>query len=281
MTISKADLEVIQTVFGKTAEEISGALSSTEEVPLGLKLAGKVYKPEEVETLKTDNQNIGIEIGYKKVAKAADIKLDAGDKDPVIIAGKLKAGIEGIMEAKYKGQTPSDELKAAQEAKLTAENKYKVLLGTHDGLKEELTAARQEKETLLTEYTVKERDNNILSHFPKEMKMDRADGLLIVKNLLTTKVVDGVEQHSFNGRVVTDKLGNPAPLKDAVAEVVETKGWIKGFGKADGDNKPPSGTLPSNLSNDEAMKYIVKQGKEPMSTEGSQMMLELTKDFKD
>ena len=281
MTIAKADLEIIQTVFGKTAEEISGALSSTEEVPLGLKLAGKVYKPEEVETLKTDNQNIGIEIGYKKVAKAAEVKLEAGDKDPVIIAGKLKAGIETIMEAKYKGQTPSDELKAAQEGKVTAENKYNVLLGTHDGLKEELVTAKQEKETLLTEYTVKERDNNILSHFPKEMKMDRADGLLIVKNLLTTKVVDGVDQHSFNGKVVTDKLGNPAPLKDAVAEVVETKGWIKGFGKADGDNKPPSGTMPTNLSDDDAVAYIAKQGKEPMSTEGSLMMLELTKDFKD
>ncbi len=71
MSLTKADLKTIQTVFGKTAEEISGALSSDNEVSLDLKLPGKVYKPDEIETLKTDNQDIGIQIGYKKVAKSS------------------------------------------------------------------------------------------------------------------------------------------------------------------------------------------------------------------
>lgn len=281
MTIAKADREIIQTVFGKTAEELSGALSSSEEVPLELKLTGKIYKPDEVEKLKTDNQDIGIEIGYKKVAKAAAVKLEAGEKDPVIIAGKIKTGIETVLEEKYKGQTPSDELKKSQDKTKAAEDKYTVLLGTHEKAQDDLKKAQGDYSTLQVETATKARDNDILSHFPEKMKMDRGDGLLIVKAALETKEVDGVANHKYKGELVTDNLGNPASLKDAVLKVVEDKSWVKGKGKGGEDDKSSAGSMPSNLSDEKAIEYLDKQGIESMSTEGSQMIIKLTKDYKE
>lgn len=278
--LSQSDVQTIQTVFGIKADELSGALSSTEEVSLGLKLPGKIYKPDEIESLKTTNQDAGIEIGYKKVAKAAGIDLDAGEKDPSIIADKLKTGIEKTLEEKYKSANPSEELTKALEAKVAAENKYNVLLGTHDKLKGDYENATKEYQTLQQQISAKERENEILSYFPKEMNMDRADGLLIVKNLLVTEEVDGAKHHKINGELVTDPLGNPASLKDAVSKLVEDKGWVKGKGKGGDDEVGHGPSLPSDLSDDKAMEYLEKKGINPMSTEGSKMMIELTKDFK-
>lgn len=278
---SEADQLVIQTVFGKTAEEISGALSSTEVVPLGLKLSGKIYKPDEIETIKTSNQDIGIEIGYKKVSKAAGLTLEAGEKDPDIIAEKLKTGIETTLAEKYKNQTPPEELANALNAVKTAEDRYNVLLGTHDKMKEDLDLSNNNYIKLQSDIQTKEMENEILSYFPEQMTMDRGDGLLIVKNVLKTDDVDGVKKYSYNGELITDNLGNPAPLKDVVGLIVEDKKWVKGAGTGEGDKKKTGGTMPTNLSDDDAMEYIIKQNKEPMSTEGSQMMVELTKDHKE
>lgn len=278
---SEADQKVIQTVFGKTAEEISGALSSTEVVPLGLKLSGKIYKPDEIETIKTSNQDIGIEIGYKKVSKAAGLTLEAGEKDPDIIAEKLKTGIETTLEDKYKNQTPPEELANALNATKEAENKYKVLLGTHDQLKTDLDESTANYSKLQSDIRTKAMENEILSYFPESMTMDRGDGLLIVKSVLKAEEADGVKKYSYNGELITDNLGDPAPLKDVVGLIVEDKKWVKGKGTGEGDKTKTRGTMPTNLSDDDAMSYIVKQGKEPMSTEGSQMMVELTRDFRE
>lgn len=281
MTIVKADQEIIQTVFGKTAEELSGALSSDKEVPLGLKLPGKIYKPDEIEKLKTANKDIGIEIGYKKVAKASGVKLEAGEKDPEIIAGKLKTGMEKKLEKKYKNPSPSDELKIALEGKKAAENKYDVLLKTHNKTKEDLNEAKEDYKGLEIETASKKRETAILSYFPEKMKQDRADGLLIIKNVLETKIVDDVEHHTYKGELITDNLGNPADLKAAVEKVVEDKKWVKGAGKGGDDDTPPSGSMPDNLDDKKATEYIEKRGIEPMSTEGSQMMIKLTKNHKE
>ncbi|MCK5018801.1 MAG: hypothetical protein KAS32_17190, partial [Candidatus Peribacteraceae bacterium] len=236
-----------------------------------------------VETMKTDNQDIGIEIGYKKVAKASGIKLEAGEKDAKIIADKLKTDVEKTLEEKYKGQSPSDELKKAQKKTIAAEHKYDILLGTHTTLKDELKEAQEEHETLQVEVATEKRDNSILSHFPEKMKQDRGDALLITKSVLVTKKVDGKEQHYINDELVADTLGDPASLKDAVLKIVEDKGWVGGkSGKGDKkDDKSTKGKMPDNLSNDAATEYITKQGIEPMSTEGSQMMIELTENYQE
>ena len=284
MALTKADIETIQTVFGVKPEELSGALSSNDEVSLSLKLPGKVYKPEEVERLKTENQDIGIEIGYKKVAKAAGITLEAGEKDADTISSKLKSGIEKTLEEKYKNPNPSEELTKALQAKKEAEDKYQVLFGTQKKTKEELEAAKTNYSKLQTEIASEKRDNAILSHFPEKLGLDRADALLITKSILTSEVTEEngkeIQKHFVNGNLVTDNLGNPAPLENAVSEVIELKGWMKSSGKGGGDDKPPAGSMPDNLSDEKAMEYIRSQGVEPMSSKGSQMMLELTKNQK-
>jgi hypothetical protein len=279
MALSQVDITTIQTVFGIKPEELSGALSSTEEVSLELKLPGKVYKPDEIETLKTASQDAGIEIGYKKVAKEAKINLEPGDKDPKIIAEKLKVSIETALEEKYKNRTPPEELATALLGKKTAEEKYEVLLNTHNTIKKELDAEKEKYKSLELENISKARDNEILSHFPEKMAQDRGDALLIVKNSLVSEEVDGVVHHKINGELVTDTLGHPATLKDAVNKLVEDKKWVAGSGTGEGDKKKLTGSMPTNLSDEKAMEYIEKQGENPMSTKGSQMMAELTKDF--
>ena len=132
MALSQADLQVIQTVFGKTAEELSGALSSDQEVSLGLRLNGRVISQEEEQKLKTNLTDAGIEIGYKKLAKAAEIDLAEGEKDAAIIAEKIKTNITTSLEEKYKNPKPGEREKEL-EGKLEAEQlKYNKLLETHE-----------------------------------------------------------------------------------------------------------------------------------------------------
>lgn len=276
MAISQDDIQVISTVFGKTLDEISGALKSDNEVSLGLRLNGKIYTPEEIEQKTKANQDAYIEIGYKKIAKEAGLELEAGEKDPKVIVSKLKGNIESVLEDKYKNMTPSDELQKIAQKASEWENKFKALNDTYSQTNSALEEANKRYSQLEKDIKVRERNNKILASFPEKMKMDKSDALLIVNNSLEFEETDGGLIVKRDGRQILNKLGEPESIENAIASFVETKGWTKASGAGGTDRKPDSG-LPNGLSADEAVQFITQKGVDPMSTEGSKMFIELTK----
>lgn len=273
--LSQADLQVIQTVFGKTEEELSGALSSTEEVSLGLKLNGRVLSQDDEKELRNTLTNAGIEIGYKKLAKASGIELSSGEKDATIIADKLKTNIETKLEEKYKNRTPAEELIAEQQKVKEWEKKYDTLKTTYDEAAIEISEWESKYTQKEAEIKEKEVNNFILTTFPSKMEMDKDDARLIVRSKYDFTGEDGVIDKS-TGNIVLDRVGNAEKPENVILSLVESKGWIKGAGMGGDDRNPDRNGLPKGMTDDAAMKYIQEAGKDPMSAEGTDMFVQLT-----
>ena len=285
MKLSQADENVFMTLFGKEVfDKLSGALKSDDgELSLGAKINGRVISQEDETKLKTTLTDAGIEIGYKKLSKAAGIELASGEKDADIIAGKIKTGITATLEEKYKGQTPDDELKASQKKVTDLESAQTKLMTTYEQSKADLEESNKKYSGLQTEMKTASINNTILSVFPDKMKQDKKDALLITTNAFDfsqEREIDGkmtgVTIDRLTNSIVTDPVGKPEKRENVIKAFVETKGWVKGSGMNGKDRGGESG-LPKGMTDDAAMKYIEEAGKDPMSSEGSQMFTDLTK----
>jgi len=274
--ISQADLKVIQTVFGKTAEELSGAISSEQEVSLGLRLNGRVISQEVESALKTTLTDAGVEIGLKKIAKEIGLTLEAGEKDAKIIAEKLKASISTELEEKYKNPAPGEKERELEEKLIAERLKYDKLFGTHDLTLKQIEEKEKAFNGLQKEIKTKERNNSILKTFPEKMKMNRDHALLIITNTFEFDEVDGQQVIKKGGQVVTDAVGKPEKLENIIPSFVEENGWVKGSGMG-GDDRPPTGSNKGGKTPDEAAKIVKeKYGDNAASTEGIKLYSELT-----
>jgi len=278
--LSQADLQVIQTVFGKTTEELSGAISSTEEVTLGLALKGKVYTPEEAKALEVKSQDAWIQIGVKKMAHELEVELGEGEKDVTIIASKLRAKVDEEFEEKYKDQTPDEKLAQSIKAKEAIEEQYKALHRTFREKEVELKKEQESSAEYKKTVAQKEFDNNMLSYFPEKLLTDRGDALLISKNAISSEEIDGTTYYSINGERVLAADGIPADLKTTVQKLSENKGWVKGVGKKGEDDKKGYHAI-TNMSDNDAMAALEKRGVNPMSPEGSKQFSEMTRDYEE
>lgn len=273
--ISQADLTVISAVFGKTADEISGALTSTEEVSLGLRLNGKILTEEQQREARETAIKQGKEIGYKEIAKNTGIELSEGEKDAVIIAKKLTDSLSANYEQKYKNQTPSDEIIALAKKASDYEESNKRILETYK-------QKEAEAEEWKNKFSQKERErlseainNEVLSALPKEMSYDRGDALLIINHTFTFEQDEkGNDITKRDGKTILDALGNPEKRINVINAFVEEKKWIKQEGMGGEDRKKQSG-LPKGMSAEEATKYLADHKIEPMSTEGQKMFIQL------
>jgi len=253
--ISQADLKVIQTVFGKTAEEISGAISSEQEVSLGLRLNGRVISQEDESALKTTLTDAGVEIGLKKIAKEIGLTLEAGEKDAKIIAEKLKASITTDLEDKYKNPQPGEKEKELEEKLIAERLKYDKLFSTHDLTLKQIEEKEQAFNGLQKEIKTKERNNSILKTFPEKMNMNRDHALLIITNTFEFDEVDGQQLIKKGGQIVTDAVGRPEKLENIIPSFVEENGWVKGYGMG-GANRPPLVSNKGGKTPDEAAKIV-------------------------
>ena len=273
--LNQADLQTISTVFGKTVEEISGAISSEEEVSLDFRLNGKVYTTEEIEAKTKVNKEAYIEIGLKNVAKEAGIELSPGEKDPKIIATKLKENIVAGMEEKYKNMTPPEELKNALEKTVEWENKYNQLNSTYEEATKTLEESNKKYSDLQSQIKIKERNNKILSAFPEKMKMDKSDALLIVTNTLAFENDEiGNLQIKKDGKTILDAVGENETLDNVIKSFAEEKGWMGKKG-VKGNDRNPDGD-PRGMTDEKAIAYMEEKGIDPMSNKGSKIFLELT-----
>lgn len=274
--LSQANKEIIATVLNVTVDELSGALSSENEVTLDLRLGGRVISQEEESRLKTTSTDAGVEIGMKKIAKAAGLDLQPGEKDAQLIADKLKTSITTTLEDKYKNMTPSEELIALQTKAQEWEQKYGKLNETYETANTKVQEWEQKYNGLQNDIIQKDINSNLLKAFPDKMKMDKDDALLIARNAFEFDNTETGIIAKRNGQIVTDPVGNPEKLENIIKSFVEEKQWIKTNGMNGSDRGANGSGLPKGMNDEQAMQYIKEAGKDPMSSEGSAMFLELT-----
>lgn len=275
MPVNQDDSKVLTAIFGEeVANKISGAIS--EELSLGLRLNGKILTADEQKNLKDEAITQGKELRSKELAKALGLDLEPGEKDPAIIAEKLKVSISTVLEEKYKSQTPTDEIIGLAKKASEFEDKNKKLLETL-GVKEKEVVEWQDKYTK-KELAEKETkfNNEILSVIPDKIPLSKGDALVVIKNCLKEEVDEkGVITYLVDGERQLDSLGNPEVLANVIPFIVEKKGWIKSNGMGGGDRKP-NGITTKGLTPDAAMKKIADAGINPTSAEGLKLFKEYT-----
>lgn len=276
MALSTEDVKVLAAVVGEeAANKISGAI--TEELSVGLRLNGKVYSPDDIKAIKDETVKQGKELGYKEIAKNLEIQLEAGEKDPQIIADKFKTNLTNIFEEKYKSRTPTEEQIALAKKASEYEEKNKKLLQTLEE-KEREAGDWKEKFSRKERETLEEKLNNrILAAFPEKMVQDKSDALLITRaNIAFEPNEEGRIVAKIDGKIVTDSLGDPETPENVVKAFVERKGWIKAAGMGGGNNGGGS-SLPKGMTPDEARNYLIQKSIAPTSAEGLKIFSQLIK----
>ena len=281
MAISQEDSKVLAAVFGEeVAEKISGAV--TEDLTLGLRLNGKILSPEQIKAERESGIIQGKELGYKDIAKESGITLDAGEKDPKIIADKLKSGLSAIFEEKYKNQTPTEETIALAKKASEYEEKNKKLTETLQG-KEREVGEWQEKFTRKERETFEEKLNNrVIAAFGKDMKFDRGDALLITRSKIEFSPDEsGNIICKRDGKIITNAMGDPETPENVVLSFSEGKGWYKQGGMGGAERKNEGGSkYPSGLSDEQKRQWLKAKGVAPLSQEGLKIMSEWRKQEK-
>jgi hypothetical protein len=276
MKFSQADESVLVKLFGKEkADKLSGALKSDDgELSLDLRITGRVITDEEERTLKESAENQGKELRSKELAKELGLTLDAGEKDPVKIAEKLKTSIETTLEEKYKNPQPGEREKELETKLADATSKYDTLFETHGKTLKTIEEKDELYKGLETKIKVKERNNTILKTFPEKMKMDRNDALLITVNTFEFDEQDGKSIIKRDGEVVRNGAGEPETYENVIKSFVEEKEWVKGKGMNGSDRGGLAGQ--KGLTAEQAEQAIIKAGKDPGSSEGLKMFSEMT-----
>lgn len=274
--LNQADLKVIQTVFGKTADELSGAISSEQEVSLGLRLNGRVISQEDEDKLKKTLTDAGIEIGYKKIAKEASLDLNSGEKDAKIILDKITSGLESKFESKYKNLQPGEVEKELEKKLNDSEAKYSKLYETHENTLQLVDEKENAYNVLKGEIKTKNRNSIIMKAFPEKMKMDKSDALLIFTNTYEFDEVDDNIILKRDGKTVTNAVGEPEKIENIVPSFAEEKKWIKGAGMNGSDRNHNGSGLPKGMTDDQAMVYMAEKGIDSMTPKGGEMFIQLT-----
>lgn len=278
MAISQADLKTISTVFGKNIDEISGAISSGEEVSLGLRLEGKIYNDDQVKAFKESGVQQGKEIGVKDIARALEIELEAGEKDPVKVAEKLKNTISLHFEEKYKNPNPTAEQLALAKKADEWKGKYDTLFETYNTKEKEVVEWKEkynQKEEMIKNET---RNSIIRNALPKDILLSTEDALMIINGSFKYEQTEDGQTMISNGKTIyKTPVGEPDTLENAVKAFSEEKGWLKSNGGMGGkDEKRIPSLHKKGLSPTEALKYIKEKGLEPASQEGLTLYRELT-----
>lgn len=277
MALSAEDHKVITAVFGEDkANEISGAIP--QELTLGLRLNGKILSIEDQQTMKSESVKQGRELFAKDIAKQLEVTLEAGEKDPTIIAEKFKLNLSTVFEEKYKNQTPTDEQIALAKKASEFEDKYKTLFKTHTDT-EKLVGEWQGKYTQQEKAIQEEKINNkILASLPEKMVQDRNDALLIARNNFVFELDEtGQYVAKLNGIVEKNSLGEPESIDNVIKAFVEKKGWIKAAGMGGSDRNGGGNNNPKGMTPDQARAFVIAKGIAPASPEGLKLFGELIK----
>lgn len=277
--ISQADIQTISAVFGKPADDISGAISSENEVSLDLRLNGRVISQDDERTLKESSVQQGKEIASKELARALDITLDAGEKDPAKIADKLRTSLSASLEDKYKNQTPGEELEKALAAKLEAENKVNALLETVE-----------KNKTTIDDWSSKYSDlenqvhqNSINTELRKYLKTPDKAGLtydqqiLLLRNDVNIENDDkGYYGKDSQGNIIMDAVGNRETIENIVKLWNDKQTFTKSRSGMGGSDRNGGNGLPTGMSDDQAMQYLKDKNIDAMSPEGLEMFTKIT-----
>jgi hypothetical protein len=276
--LSQADLQTIATVFNMNVEDVSGAISSQEESPLNLRLNGTVRTQQDWDSHRESGIQQGKEIGSKELARALEITIDTGEKDPAIIAEKLKTTLSSQFEEKYKNMTPTEEMEELRTKLLNSEN-------SNTKLNETLQAKLLEIEESNAKYSglqndIIERDKN--SEIRKFLKDPEKSGLSYDQQLALFKMEYNIDKGD-NGfipmqgeNIVMNPTGQPETVENVVKLWLDNQSFTKSRSGMGGGDRGGAGYTPKGLNDDEAYKYMEEKGIDPMSQEGSKTFMEIT-----
>lgn len=279
MKISQADQEVFTELFGEEfVNKLSGALKPEDgELSLGARLKGRVISQEDETSARESAIKQGKEIGYKEIAKSLELTLDAGEKDPVVIAEKLKTTLSTQFEEKYKNTTPTDELKELQRKIEEQKNGYDKLKQTYEQTTTQVEEWKNKFSELETNYKSKELNNQILSYLPEKLKIDKEDALNLIRLGIQVESTEAGMVYKKGDQIITDAVGKPETLENVVKSYVEEKKWIRGNGMGGNDDgSGGGGNHPNGLTEQDAYKWLTDRNIEPMSEEGTEKFLQLT-----
>lgn len=278
MVLSQADRKVFTELFGEElVNKLSGALKLEDgELSLGARLTGRVISQEDETALKETAVKQGKEIGYKEIAKGLEIQLEAGEKDPVIIAEKLKKTLSKQFEEKFKNITPTEELKELQKKLEEQQTSYEKLKGTYENTISQVDEWKTKYQGLENDFESKELNNKILGYLPEKLKLDKEDALNLIRIGIETEKTESGIVYKRNGTIITDAVGKPETLENVVKSYVEEKKWTKTSGMGGGDAGANGNGLPKGMTETDAYKWLQDRNIEPMSEEGTEKFLQLT-----
>lgn len=266
MALKKQTLAKIATLLKLKEADLEAAIKDEKEVDVAIDEKLQAFTETEVNTLKNNEYNRGKEAGVEMEIK------DAKTKHGLDFTGK---SIEGLLSA-YKTKVVKDE-NIAPDAKVKEyETKIATLTTTVQDLEKKVTEKDAEVETVRV-------NDELYKHIPTPGESGPALGreeivTLLKANGYEVKRENGAMKPYKDGKLLTDKLGNPLPIKDVVNSFMTEKKIITPGkdpgGRGDGDRTP----LAKVTKMSELKKQFTEQGK---SLNGQEFMSAATEAMKD
>lgn len=266
MALKKETLQKIATLLKVKDTDLETAIKDTNEVDFTIDEKLTVLTEPELTTLKSNSYNDG-----KKAGVEIDIK-DAKEKYGLDFTGKT---FEGLLDAYGK--------KVLKDAKIEPDKKVTELeqkITTMQNTIRETEAKLAEKETEATTAVV---NSELYQHIPEPGENGPAFTKAEVvgwmrMNGIDVKREDGAFKPYKDGKLMTDKLGNPLPVKDVVTGFITEKKLITTptvpGGRGGKDEKPPAKATKMS----ELKKQFADQGKHLQGEEFAKAVAEAAKD---
>ena len=246
--LKKETAEVLGKVLPKgiTVEELTQAISSTEEVELTIP-EGRFLDKTSEETL-LDNHGkskydagklAGSEMTIKDLKEKAELDIQTKDVDSILTALNDKA-LKGV------NTEPNKKVEELQTSLSTLQQKYE------DDIKIKDTLISQKESELHKIGTV----SKIQGLLPDLKEGITNDVAITIFNTTHEIKEDGIFK---NGQLLKNDLQSPLSLEDAVGSFINERGWKKETPKGHGGKKPtPNGAMPKSY--EDFQKYCDSKG---------------------
>lgn len=269
MALKKETLQKIATLAKVKVEDLETAIKDEKEVDVSIPDKLATFTDDEVNTLKANEYKSGKEAGVEMAVK------DTKEKMGLSFTGKT---IDGLVEAATKKAL--DDAKISPDKKVQElETKVQTLQGTVKEYETKMADKDAEVEGIRT-------SGELYKHIPSfgetgpAMTQDEVIQLMKI-NGYDFKRENNVLVPYKDGKKMTDKLGEPLPVKDVTNGFMKEKKLITEDiipdGRGGKDHKPAAKA--GKLS--ELKKQFSDQGKSLLGSEFSEAVAQAAKDNKD
>lgn len=266
MALKKEAIALIAKLTKIKTEDLEAAITNKDEVEITIDDKLTTFTEDEVSTLKNNEYKSGKEKGVEMAVK------EVKDEFKLEFQGKT---VKGLVEAAQK--------KAIDDAKISPDKKVTELtekVTTLQTTVQEYETKLKEKDTEVASVKI---NGELFKNVPAGTTLDPDEVIGIMKlKGYDFQMKDGKLVAIKDGKEVQDKVANPVPVKDVIAEFVKEKKLggtdpVPPGGRGGNDPKPPAkfGTL------SEIKKHFTEQGKSVLGTEFAEAVSQAAKDNKE